>query len=218
MLLLSGVTIHYGSDAMERKIQSTIKDQDLLTERRALLCETCAKLFRKNGYHNTTIQNIADESGISVGSIYRYVKTKEDIMYLMLQYYSNLMDVEVYPLVKMNLPPFEKLFLAMRNYYTLIDQNADYFHVSLRDMKLVTGFRSALQQREDMTIDCFSNILKEGISSGDFASVPVEVLSYNLIMFGHVWILRSYRFKGEKIEYYIQQQYELVERLLRGNR
>jgi len=200
---------------MERKVQSSIKDKALLSEKRILLCKTCAKLFRKNGYHNTTIQKIADESGISVGSIYRYVKTKEDIMYLMLEHYSNLMDTEVCSVVEMEIPPFEKLYLAMRNYYTLIDHHVDYYHVSLRDMKFISGFRTALQKRENLTIEYFARILREGIAKEEFADIPVEVLSYNLVMFGQLWILRSYRFRGEDLNSYIRQQFELVEKLLK---
>lgn len=42
---------------------------------------TALKIFGEKGYENTKISNIATESNVSVGNIYRYYKSKEEIFY-----------------------------------------------------------------------------------------------------------------------------------------
>ena len=44
-----------------------------------------AKVFRTKGYHAATVQDIADEVGILKGSLYHHVKSKEDLLYLMVK-------------------------------------------------------------------------------------------------------------------------------------
>jgi AcrR family transcriptional regulator len=40
-----------------------------------------ARIFRRQGYASTTIQEVADEVGILKGSLYHYMDTKEDLLY-----------------------------------------------------------------------------------------------------------------------------------------
>ncbi len=42
---------------------------------------TALKIFGEKGYENTKISSIATESNVSVGNIYRYYKSKEEIFY-----------------------------------------------------------------------------------------------------------------------------------------
>ena len=48
--------------------------------RRARLIATASKLFSEHGFHNTGIAQIARESGVMVGQIYRDFASKEDIV------------------------------------------------------------------------------------------------------------------------------------------
>ena len=40
-----------------------------------------AKVFYERGYSAATVQDIADELGILKGSLYHYIKTKEDLLF-----------------------------------------------------------------------------------------------------------------------------------------
>jgi AcrR family transcriptional regulator len=44
-----------------------------------------AKLFRQHGYGATSMQDIADEMGILKGSVYHYVRTKEDLLWMVVE-------------------------------------------------------------------------------------------------------------------------------------
>jgi TetR/AcrR family transcriptional regulator, cholesterol catabolism regulator len=50
-------------------------------EKRALIIEGCATLFDKVGYHNTSMQMLADEVGLSKPTLYHYFPSKISILY-----------------------------------------------------------------------------------------------------------------------------------------
>ena len=69
------------SDSKTR-IASNIKDKDLINVRRQELVNAAVELFVKKGFHKTTVREIAKEFGMSMGALYDYIRTKEDILFL----------------------------------------------------------------------------------------------------------------------------------------
>ncbi len=45
------------------------------------LYREAAKAFRRNGYHGTALEDIAEGLGISKPTLYHYVKNKRDLLY-----------------------------------------------------------------------------------------------------------------------------------------
>ena len=39
-------------------------------------------LFKEKGFHRATTREIAKEAGFSIGTLYEYIRTKEDVLYL----------------------------------------------------------------------------------------------------------------------------------------
>jgi AcrR family transcriptional regulator len=56
-----------------------VSDQHLANRRRQILnaARTC---FLRNGFHATSMQDVIAEAGLSVGAVYRYFKSKNDIV------------------------------------------------------------------------------------------------------------------------------------------
>ncbi|MCW5632102.1 MAG: TetR/AcrR family transcriptional regulator [Rubrivivax sp.] len=49
--------------------------------RRAAILDVATDLFGRNGYHETTIKDIAAAAGISSGLVYSYVQNKDDLLF-----------------------------------------------------------------------------------------------------------------------------------------
>lgn len=49
--------------------------------KRLALLMTSARFFAENGFHETTLDDLARELGIGKGTLYHYVKSKNDILY-----------------------------------------------------------------------------------------------------------------------------------------
>jgi len=57
------------------------KEQAASTKKR--IFETATMLFKENGFYNTSINDIAEKSGVSVGSFYYHFKCKEALLYIL---------------------------------------------------------------------------------------------------------------------------------------
>jgi AcrR family transcriptional regulator len=53
---------------------------DYLESRRQHVIDAAMTCFAREGFHRTTMQDIVRETGMSAGAIYRYFKSKEDIV------------------------------------------------------------------------------------------------------------------------------------------
>ena len=57
-------------------------------EKKQLVIDTARELFCRNGYHNTTTNEIAKEAGLSIGTLYSYFADKETILLELLEQYN----------------------------------------------------------------------------------------------------------------------------------
>lgn len=65
-----------------RAVKSTVKDGPLITERRDQLVSAAVQVFKAKGFHEATIRDIGTLAGMTQGTIYNYVQSKDDILYL----------------------------------------------------------------------------------------------------------------------------------------
>lgn len=54
--------------------------EEIREERKTLIMDTALEIFANEGYHNTTINQIAKQAGISKGLMYNYFDSKEDLL------------------------------------------------------------------------------------------------------------------------------------------
>jgi AcrR family transcriptional regulator len=53
---------------------------DHLAARRQQILAAAGSCFRRNGFHSTSMQDVIAEAGLSVGAVYRYFKSKDDLI------------------------------------------------------------------------------------------------------------------------------------------
>jgi len=66
----------------ERHIETSVKNDALVKKRREEIIRAAKKVFTEKGYHLTTIRDMCRASGLGPGTLYNYIKKKEDILYL----------------------------------------------------------------------------------------------------------------------------------------
>jgi AcrR family transcriptional regulator len=143
--------------------QSNIKNKDLVQKRRTQIIKAAAKLFSKKGYHRTSVKEIARVSGISIGSLYDYIKNKEDILYFFYERYVNELEKRIKEETKGAKDPFQELQLALSAYMDTVDLFQDYVLFLYQESKymkkrdLINIFKLEL-----FTNDIFIDIIKRG--------------------------------------------------------
>src|SRR4030042_2910400 len=64
------------------EVQSNIKNKDLISKRRKQIIDAASRLFFEKGFDQTTMREISRASGLTMGSLYDYVRSKDDILVL----------------------------------------------------------------------------------------------------------------------------------------
>jgi AcrR family transcriptional regulator len=65
-----------------RSIGTNTKDPELIRDRRDQLIRAALEVFQEKGFHATTVRDIGRAAGLTQGTIYNYVRSKEDILFL----------------------------------------------------------------------------------------------------------------------------------------
>ncbi len=66
----------------QKKIKAQIENKEILRKRHEQIVDAAGPLFSKKGYHSTSVRDIATALNMNIASLYKYVSTKDDILFL----------------------------------------------------------------------------------------------------------------------------------------
>jgi AcrR family transcriptional regulator len=110
--------------------------------------EAAARVFAQRGYANASVQDVADDLGISRGSVYHYVDTKEDLLFALLEQVAaglDLLHEEV--ATTEGLAPLERIALYVRLLVLHNLENLTPISVYYRDVEHLSEARLARLRR-----------------------------------------------------------------------
>lgn len=87
---------------------------DIIDKRDAIL-QAAAKRFSTNGFHETKVEQIAEDAGVAKGTVYLYFKDKNNLLYEVARYYS----VAHLQAVREQMAPYESAQDKLRAYARL---------------------------------------------------------------------------------------------------
>jgi TetR/AcrR family transcriptional regulator, cholesterol catabolism regulator len=67
---------------LSRRIKTATKNPDRVRERRESLINAAIAVLIEKGFHNATVRDIGRAANMTQGTIYNYVSSKDDILYL----------------------------------------------------------------------------------------------------------------------------------------
>jgi len=100
--------------------------------KREEIVKTACRLFAKKGYYNTTIPDIAEAMGMSVGNLYNYFSSKEELAKYIMQYSSKLLGNEIKKINDENITTKEKIFKIVRRFFEIAEEQPELIEYFLR--------------------------------------------------------------------------------------
>ena len=199
------------------RIRSFSDNPALVKERRKQIAEHSAAVIVKRGFEKTTIRQIAKACSLPVGTLYYYVGSKEDVLYLVIENgLSNFQQFcnDIYESID-TMSATEGLKVAIMKYYRLIDDSQNLVIFSFQEMKNLKS--RALQQilgiQRDL-VAVFESILTKGSETGEFRPHNTKVVANTIVSIGGIWApLRWFLREICTLEQYILENTELI---LRG--
>ena len=89
----------------------------LSAEKQKKIRDAAIKIFAENGYANAKMKTIAVAAGISVGSLYQYFDTKEEIFLDTIQTMKHELESVLMPLLSAEVPFLNKIETVLRTLY-----------------------------------------------------------------------------------------------------
>jgi AcrR family transcriptional regulator len=65
-----------------RKVQTNIKNPKKVEEQRSKIVKAAIQIVIEKGFHETSVREIGNAAGLTQGTLYNYVRSKGDILYL----------------------------------------------------------------------------------------------------------------------------------------
>ena len=150
----------------------------------AKIVKAAWNLFYAQGYENTTVEEIVDESGTSRGSFYHYFKGKDELLNTLAELFDNKYS-ELRPALAYKKSAYEKLIYLNRELFLMVEDSVSMDLLArMYSSQLVSGSARNLLDRNRIYYRLLREIVSEGMKNGEFdPALPVNeiVRAYAMI-------------------------------------
>jgi len=135
----------------QKRVSLKIADKKAL--KRVSIIQTALQLFSANGFHKTTIPDIAKKMQMSVGNIYNYFSSKDILAREIIKYTSQALGTEIQKVNMLDISTEEKVKKIVEVYFTMAQEKPEMIEYFLRVY---------LSHREVFTDDCEGMVCVSG--------------------------------------------------------
>ena len=189
-----------------RKIRTFSNDTELVNERRNHIVKKATELIARKGYNNINTRELAMSLGMSTGGLYHYIGSKEDILYLIINFTSDLTTQALARSVTSSdgQGASSRLRASLKIYLETVENYRDFHNfvnhvmlsLSVRDRKIV-------YEAESRVVDYYESLLRSGIESGEFRKHDPKLIAHNIVAIANAWANRGWYLK----KYYTLDKY-----------
>ncbi len=166
---------------MPKGIPLTEEEQ---ARRRHEIFHQVVKVFVKKGFHETSMQEIAQAAGLGKSTLYDYFKTKDEILIYFFEDQLNNMTEEAQKIALQNLSADKRLRQIMEKYLESLLANKNLFLKLMQEsQRLKLESQKQVQEKRYAYQDLVRALIDEGIREGVFRSVN-SLLAARLLISG----------------------------------
>ncbi|MFJ5759432.1 TetR/AcrR family transcriptional regulator [Neobacillus sp. NPDC093182] len=198
----------------KREVQASVKDERLVQRRRDQMIKGAVSLFKEKGFHRTTTREIAKAAGFSIGTLYEYIRTKEDVLYLVCDSIYDHVSELLQEDLEHKQGTLDSLKHGIANYFRVIDEMQEEILVMYQEAKSLT--KDALPyvlKKENEMAAMFEKLITLCVENGELnlTEMQIKILSHTIIVEGQMWSFRRWTLqKLFTLEEYIEMQTEYL--------
>ncbi|WP_223476407.1 TetR/AcrR family transcriptional regulator [Oricola indica] len=161
--------------------------------KRDALLRQAALAFRTNGYHGTSLSDIADLLGISKPTLYYYVKNKQDLLFKChLAASEQALDSVCRDT---SLDALERVCQTLSNYVRSMIADDSYSVVILEERSLNPEQLAEVIAQRDEFEQTIVNIIREGVEEGSIVACEPKFAAFCALGTAN-WVTKWYRREG----------------------
>lgn len=192
--------------------------EDGVRDKTSLIREAATKVISQKGYFQTSINEIANEASISVGTIYNYFENKQEIL---LDIFSKEFEdrKEFYKeLSQQDIPLVEQIRAILDRHFSQLESHKELLRVIVQErFKPGSKLGKQLDRQYGEVISYVENLVKEALENGQIRKCDPKVVS--MALFGAVEAIVAYsalRDKEGQEELFARAPEELANFFWRG--
>jgi AcrR family transcriptional regulator len=173
-------------------IPTTIKNPERVAYRRTELVDVATKMFLEHGFHGTSIRDIVRACSFNVASLYMYVSSKEDILFLVAQDLMNDIALKLSETMLDPESPVRSLEIGFASYCRIVNRHRRQVRLLYREVGfLPPDLRSNVLGTVSDVVAFFERIIERGVAAGMFREVPVRLAALDVMMMAHTLALHT---------------------------
>ena len=160
------------------------KQREHLEHKQEIL-ETAIQLFSERGFHNVSMQEIAEKSEFSVGTLYNFFERKESLFGALMKSCAHRVSEILMPILEAQADEREKVSNYVKAHKQIIEDHAPIIRLYLsQDIPSVLTVRPDVEPETDAVRDeiyqKLSKIFKSGIRKGIFRDINPWIATLSL--------------------------------------
>lgn len=177
--------------------------------------DAAVELFVDKGFHKTTTREIARAAGISNGLLYEYVRSKEDVLYLVCDAIHAEVENSVAEALRKVKGGRDVLAAMIREYFQVCHAMSDHILLIYQETKtLPPHWREKVLDNEVRLTNVFVKVLDDLVSSGELPHMSqrsIKLVAHNIVVLGHMWTFRRWYLSSRyNIDNYIKLQTDFI--------
>jgi AcrR family transcriptional regulator len=153
-----------------------------ITDRKLEIITIAAQLFKEKGYSAVTMRDIAHAMNIKAASLYNHIKSKQEILVLIIieiaEEFTNVMN-EIVNSNDLVLTKIERIIqlhidITLRNADALACLNNDWMHLTDDELQNFVKMRTEYEAN-------FRKIISEGVLAGELKKCNQEVVVFSIL-------------------------------------
>ncbi|HEY0487325.1 MAG TPA: TetR family transcriptional regulator [Mycobacteriales bacterium] len=148
-------------------------------ERRRAILDAATRLFDARGFHGTTTDDIAEAAGVTKRTLYRYMPSKEQILF---EIHDRFLNRTVYEEVSAPGTVVDRFEHMLRTHVDVVANHTQEIRVFMEERKhLPEDKKEEISRRRDTYEAVLRDILREGMESGVFVRGDVHLLAQGVL-------------------------------------
>ena len=189
--------------------------------RRAEIVAKSAELFIERGYEGTSVNDVADVLGISVGGLYRYIDAKPDLLTLVCDdIYGRLPDT-LRAMAAPSGPAAPRLLSVCSAYLRACAENSSLIRLMYREYRhLPADAQERYGDREEEIVAILRDLVAACPTSRSAPAAPLDadVVARDIVFLGHLPALKGWalRRKGVAPDTMLREQLRVISAMVRA--
>ena len=155
-----------------------------------------ARVFREKGYHGASVRDIAESVGLLKGSLYHYIRSKEELLARLFEGALQETVGELEAIASRDVSATERLREMVRVYALSVTANLDSVGIYLREWRSLPAPELArVRARRRAMRSLFESVIAEGARRREFAAGDAKIAALAILGMCN-WIYEWYRPRG----------------------